>query len=139
MFHYIVWKEKSKMKRIIVAIQNNLVSEVITEVLKSKGMYVLKSISSDIQTITTLCDTFFADILVMDVTRFNEGTIENRTKIIDMVKKFNSEIKVCLICDNISDNELSYRVTNAKALGFIDAFFYQSVPSDYIADVISTM
>ena len=127
------------MKRVIVAIQNTLVSEAILIALKKRGMFVEKSLSGEPQSVSSLCGMLFADTLVMDVTRFGDGTFDNRVKTVTAVKKSNPKITICIVCDNVSDGELSLKVANAKETGLIDAFFYQSVPSDYIADVISTM
>lgn len=127
------------MKRVIVAIQNTLVSEAILIALKKRGMFVEKSLSGEPQSVASLCGMLFADTLVMDVTRFGDGTFDNRVKTVTAVKKSNPKITICIVCDNVSDSELSLKVANAKETGQIDAFFYQSVPSDYIADVISTM
>lgn len=127
------------MKRVIVAIQNTLVSEAILIALKTRGMFAEKSLSGEPQSVASLCGTLFADTLVMDVTRFGDGTFDNRVKTVNAVKKSNPKITICIVCDNVSDGELSVKVANAKETGQIDAFFYQSVPSDYIADVISTM
>ena len=127
------------MKRVIVAVQNTLVSEAILSALKKRGMFAEKSPSGEVQSVASLCETLFADTLVMDATRFGDGTFDNRIATITAVKKSNMQIKVCIICDNVSDSELSVKVASAKEAGQIDAFFYQSLPSDYIADVISTM
>lgn len=127
------------MKRVIVAIQNTLVSEAILIALKKRGMFAEKSLSGEPQKVADLCGMLFADTLVMDVTRFGDGTFDNRVKTVTAVKKNNPKITICIVCDNVSDGELSLKVANAKETGLIDAFFYQSVPSDYIADVISTM
>lgn len=128
-----------KLKRVIVAIQNTLVSEAILIALKKRGMFAEKSLSGEPQKVADLCGTLFADTLVMDVTRFGDGTFNNRAATINAVKKISPKIKICVVFDNVSDGELSVKVANAKETGLIDAFFYQSVPSDYIADVISTM
>lgn len=127
------------MKRVIVAIQNTLVSEAILIALKTRGMFAEKSLSGEPQSVASLCGMLFADTLVMDVTRFGDGTFDNRVKTVTAVKKSNPKITICIVCDNVSDGELSVKVANAKETGQIDAFFYQSVQSDYIADVISTM
>ena len=127
------------MKRVIVAIQNALVSEAISGALKKRGMFAEKSLSGDPQSVASLCEPQFVDVLVMDVTRFGDGTFDNRTATVEAVRKRMPNVKICFVCDNVSDGELSVKVANAKEMGQIDAFFYQSVPSDYIADVISTM
>lgn len=127
------------MKRVIVAVQNTLVSEAILGALKKRGMFAEKSLSGDPQSVASLCETLFADVLVMDVTRFGSGTFDKRTETVEAVRKKMPNVKICFVCDNVSDGELSLKVATAKETGQIDAFFYQSVPSDYIADVISTM
>lgn len=127
------------MKRVIVAVQNMLVSEIIIHSLNHCDMLVEKALNDTTDGITNICHTFFCDVLFMDVTRFGNGSFENRMKTADTVKKSNPNVKICLICDNVSDEELSFKVANAKKMGLIDNFFYQSVPSDYIADVINTM
>ena len=127
------------MKRVIVAVQNTLVGEVIAYTLKKHDMLVEKAADDTPEGIANVCGAFFADVLVTDVTRFGGGSFDNRIKTADAVKKSAPKTKVCFVCDNVSDSELSYKVANAKAMGQIDAFFYQSVPSDYIADVIGTM
>lgn len=127
------------MKRVIVAVQNTLVSEAIMGALSKRGLFAEKALSGEPQMIASLCETLFADVLVMDVTRFGEGTFDHRTETVYEVKKYDPEMKVCFVCDNVSDAELSHKVAEARIMGLIDAFFYQSVPSDYIADVIATM
>ena len=127
------------MKRVVIAIQNSLVSEAIMRSLKSHGMLLAKPSIDSVDGIAEFCGTFFADIIVMDVTRFGTGTFDNRMEISRIVRKSNPNIKVSLIYDNVSDNEMSQKISSAKEMGLIDVFFYQSVPSDYIADVISTM
>ena len=127
------------MKRVIVAVQNALVSEAILGALKKRGMFAEKSLLGEPQKVADMCETLFADTLVMDVTRFGSGTFDRRTATVEAVRKRMPSVKICFICDNVSDGELSVKVATAKESGQIDAFFYQSVPSDYIADVISTM
>lgn len=127
------------MKRVIIAVQNTLVSEAILLALKKQGMLAEKSLSGEPQAVADTCDAFFADVLVMDVLRFGGGTFENRMDTVRAVKAACPKVKVCLVCDNVSDAELSFRVAGARKMGAIDAFFYQSVPSDYIADVIGTL
>lgn len=127
------------MKRVIVAVQNTLVSEVLINSFKKSDMLVEKALNDTPIGIANICQIFFGDVLFMDVTRFGSGSFDNRMETANMVKKNNPKVKICLICDNVSDVELSFKVANVKKMGLIDTFFYQSVPSDYIADVINTM
>lgn len=127
------------MRRVVAAIQNVLVLEAILNALNKHGIYAEKALSSEPKKIALLCKSLFADVLIMDVSRFGNTTFDNRVETINEVKNQNPKIKIYFVFDNESDNELVFKILNAKEMGQIDAFFYQSVPSDYIADVISTM
>lgn len=127
------------MKRVVTSIQNVLVLEAITNALNKRGIFIEKSLLSEPQEVASLCKTLCADVLIMDVTRFGDGAFDNRIKILSAAKRLNPQIKICFIFDNESDNELFYKILNAKETGLIDTFFYQSVPSDYVADVINTL
>ena len=48
------------MKRVIVAIQNTLVSEAILIALKKRGMFAEKSLSGEPQSVASLCGMLFA-------------------------------------------------------------------------------
>lgn len=80
-----------------------------------------------------------ATILVMDVTRSGDGTFDMRMDTAHEVRRRNPEIKIALLCDNVSDESSAYKVKCAKEDGSIDAFFYESVPSDYLADAIDAL
>lgn len=78
-----------KHERVIVAIQNVLVSEAIMSALNKRGIHTEKSLSSEHQKIASLCKTIFADVLAMGVTRFGEGVFDNRMETINATKKQN--------------------------------------------------
>lgn len=80
-----------------------------------------------------------ATILVMDVTRSGDGTFDMRMDTARKVRRQNPEIKIALLCDNVSDEDVSFNVMRAKKEGLIDVFFYESVPSDYVADVLQAL
>ena len=75
----------------------------------------------------------------MDVTRNGEGTFDLRMQTVKSVKAQNPDIKVALLCDKVSDESSAYKVKCAKEEGAIDAFFYESVPSDYLADALDAL
>lgn len=127
------------MKRTVVAIINNLVSEAVCMALKKNGFITNKSLSQTTDSITKLCNASFANLLLMDVTRAGDGTFEKRKETVIEIKKQNSDIKIGLFCDNVSDKDVSFNVMRAKEEGLIDVFFYESVPSDYMADVLQSL
>lgn len=127
------------MKRAVLAIKNTLILEVVTKALEYIGFFVQKSFSQDEDKISTLVKTLSANVLIMDVTRWEDGTFDSRMSVASSVKQQNPEIKVVLLCDSVSDEDSAYRIKCAKKEKKIDAFFYESVPSDYLADVIDSL
>ena len=124
------------MKRVVLAIRNRLVLEAVTNALKRAGFFVEKSSSQETERILTLTNALAATTLVMDVTRSGDGTFDMRMDTVREVRRQNPEIKIALLCDNVSDESSAYKVKCAKEDGSIDAFFYESVPSDHNLDAL---
>lgn len=127
------------MKRAVLAIRNRLVLEAVTDALKRIGVYVEKCFSQETERILALLNALSATFLVMDVTRSGDGTFDMRMNTVKEVKKQKPEVKIALLCDNISDETIAYKIKRAKEEEIIDAFFYESVPSDYLADVLDSL
>lgn len=127
------------MKRVVLAIKNTLVLEAVANALVRSGFFVEKSSSQNIEQIIALTNGLLANFLIMDVTRIGDGAFDMRIATIKEAKQQNPEIKTILLCDNVSDENNAYKVKRAKEEGIIDVFFYESVPSDYLADVIDAL
>lgn len=127
------------MKRAVLAIRNRLVLEAVTDALKRIGVLVKKCFSQETERILALLNALSATFLVMDVTRSGDGTFDMRMNTVKEVKKQKPEVKIALLCDNVSDETIAYKIKRAKEEEIIDAFFYESVPSDYLADVLDSL
>ncbi len=127
------------MKRAVLAIRNRLVLEAVTTALKRTGFFVEKVSSQETERILTLTNALAATTLLMDVTRSGDGTFDMRMDTVKEAKRRNPEIKIALLCDNVSDENSAYKIKCAKEDGRIDAFFYESVPSDYLADAVDAL
>ena len=127
------------MKRSVLAIRNRLVLEAVTDALKRIGVLVEKCFSQETERILALLNALSATFLVMDVTRSGDGTFDMRMNTVKEVKKQKPEVKIALLCDNVSDETIAYKIKRAKEEEIIDAFFYESVPSDYLADVLDSL
>lgn len=127
------------MKRVVLAIKNGLISEAVTLALKRAGFAVEKAVTQSASQILLACEAVYAELLVMDVTRNGEGTFDLRMQTVKSVKAQNPDIKVALLCDKVSDAAIADKVKCAKEEGAIDAFFYESVPSDYLADALDAL
>ena len=127
------------MKRVVLAIKNGLISEAVTLALKRAGFAVEKAVTQSASQILLACEAVCAELLVMDVTRTGDGTFDLRMQTVRSVKAQNPEIKIALLCDKVSDAAIADKVKCAKEEGAIDAFFYESVPSDYLADALDAL
>lgn len=127
------------MKRAVLAIRNRLVLEAVTDALKRIGVFVEKCFSQETERILALLNALSATFLVMDVTRSGDGTFDMRMNTVKEVKKQKPEVKIALLCDNVSDETIAYKIKIAKEEEIIDAFFYETVPSDYLADVLDSL
>ena len=127
------------MKRAVLAIRNRLVLEAVTDALKRIGVLVEKCFSQETERILALLNALSATFLVMDVTRSGDGTFDMRMNTVKEVKKQKPEVKIALLCDNVSDETIAYKIKRAKEEEIIDAFFYESVPSDYLADALDSL
>lgn len=127
------------MKRAVLAIRNRLVLEAVTDALKRIGVFVEKCFSQETERILALLNALSATFLVMDDTRSGDGTFDMRMNTVKEVKKQKPEVKIALLCDNVSDETIAYKIKRAKEEEIIDAFFYESVPSDYLADVLDSL
>ena len=127
------------MKRAVLAIRNRLVLEAVTDAIKRIGVLVEKCFSQETERILALLNALSATFLVMDVTRSGDGTFDMRMNTVKEVKKQKPEVKIVLLCDNVSDETIAYKIKRAKEEEIIDAFFYESVPSDYLADVLDSL
>lgn len=127
------------MKKVVLAIRNRLVLEAVTDALKRAGILIEKCFSQETERILALLNALSATILVMDVTRSGDGTFDERMNTVKEVKKQKPEVKIALLCDNVSDETIAYKIKRAKEEDVIDTFFYESVPSDYLADILDSL
>ena len=127
------------MKKVIVAIQSTLVREAVIGALKKRGFFAEKSLSQLPDKVAMACDVFFADVLLMDAGRAAENSFERRMETVRCVIKNNPSLKTGLLCDNVSDPEIARKVKQAKETGLIDVFFYESVQTDYLCDVVDSL
>lgn len=127
------------MKKVIIAIQNTLVCEAVIGALKRKGFFAEKSLSQLPDKVAMACDVFFADVLLMDAGRSAENSFERRMETVRCAKKKNRALKTGMLCDNVSDPEIAQKVKQAKETGVIDIFFYESVQTDYLCDMVDSL
>lgn len=121
-----------------MCIRNNLFAQAAEcELLKTGDFLVERVLSDNAEDVCAACVAFFANVLFMDVSP--ECILKKRIEAINAVKKRLPDIKVALFCDSNADPETAAKVKNAKAIGQIDAFFYESVTANYLADALESL
>ena len=124
------------MKKILLSVQNNLLSEAIQNALVKKGRFCIENVSPNQDgKILDLCIAERVDVLLMDVTRLADSTIEKRLELCGNLPS----CKTALLCDEQAYPDLADRVKQAKQFGKISSFFYSSVTADYLAAALDAL
>ena len=76
------------MKKILLSVQNNLLSEAIQNALVRKGRFCIENVSPNQDgEILDLCIAQRVDVLLMDVTRLANSTVEKRLELCEKIKE----------------------------------------------------
>ncbi len=128
------------MRRIVVSIQNRLLSEAICATLREDGKFeTFEILQENAGKTAEECEIFRPDILLMEVTYGCEATLEKRLETGHRVREKLPGCKVVLLCDDNSSPDIANRVKEARYKEFIDAFFYASVSSAYLKAVLESI
>lgn len=129
------------MRKIVISTQNVLLSDALIKHLNDRG---------DIQTQRTpcpfvdgevlkLCKAVKPDALLLEVSYTSQFTYDERIKGINIIRTELPECKIALLCDENVNPELAEKITTAKKLGIIDAFFYSSVSWEYLTAALEAL
>ena len=128
------------MKKLIININNSLFAQATQDSLLKTGDFMVERVlSNKAEDISEACFAFNANLLFMDVSRNPVCGLEQRLKTIATVKKCLPFIKTALFCDSNSDPDIAEQVKTAKAIGQIDAFFYEIVTANYLVDALDSL
>lgn len=128
------------MRVCVISMQNTLLSETIARALLETGEFRIEQVPpGKTGNILSLCHASKADILLMEVSRLNAYTLENRLQLIAIVRKVVPHCQFVLLCDENSDPELAQRVKCARQDRLIDAFLYASVTPAYLTAALDAL
>lgn len=127
------------MRRVIVDMQNTLFSDAIGVALRNFDFDFDVILSEKPSMTLDLCIDTKANILIMEVTGYQQWSLEERLKIRNALKEQMPECKIALVVDENTDKKLADRVRLMKKDGLIDNFIYGSVSSTYLSAVIDTL
>lgn len=80
-----------------------------------------------------------ADVLLMEVTRLPQFSLERRLEVSRAIRQQGRKCKVALLCDDHADHELAEKVREAMKIGLIDMFFYSSVSGEYLSAMLDSL
>ena len=128
------------MRECVISMQNTLFSEAVAQTLSGTGEFRVEQIlPGKSEDIFSICRATQADILLMEVSRVNAYTLENRLKLISRVRRALPHCQFVLLCDENSDPELARQVKCARQDRLIDAFLYASVTPAYLVAALDAL
>lgn len=121
------------MKKIVVSIQNGLLAEALTDLLKASGEFepYRVAVSKKRQTVPA-CVACAADLVLMEVSQAPGTRFDARMEEARQIHQLVSGCKVVLLCDENVSPEIARDVVAAKKNNEIDAFYYSSVTGKYL-------
>ena len=129
------------VKKVLVSIKNELLSEAVIRTIKECGEFVVDRISPDsAKSITQPFDLMHADIiLLMEISYLPGTTLNQRLNEIHNLRSSNPECKFVILCDDTAAPEIARKVTQLKRDHVIDAFFYTSVTANYLISTLLSL
>ena len=122
------------MVKILVSIQNGLLAEAMTVMLRESGEFEPFPISAGNKNsdVARECELLDVQMVLLEVSYANGTTLETRLNEVRQIRSAVPNCKIVLLCDENSAPEIARDVMLAKKDGLIDNFFYSSVTARYI-------
>ena len=128
------------MRQVIVNMKDYIFADAVAQALRSDGAsdFAVENIGRP-GDIVQYCSILSTYALLMEVTRYEPFTLDERLMIGDAVKRSAPECKVVLLVDENSEKELAKRVRAAKKDGFIDQFIYGSTSASFLVALMDAL
>lgn len=121
------------MRRIVVSIQNGLLAEGMTEMLKQSGEFESYRVAVDQKKRTVpACMACNPDIVLMEVSQAVGSTMPERMTEVEQLRLMVPACKIVFLCDENISPEIAKNVVSLKKNREIDAFYYSSVTGKYL-------
>ena len=121
------------MRKIVVSIQNGLLAEAMTEMLKQTGEFEPFRVIVDKKRRTVpACLACSPDIVLMEVSQAAGSTMADRMEEVHHLRQMLPECKLVFLCDENISPEIARNVISVKKSREIDAFYYSSVTGKYL-------
>ncbi len=121
------------MRRIVVSIQNGLLAEGLTEMLRLSGEFEPYRVAVDQKKRTVpACMACSPDIVLMEVSQAAGSTMPERMAEVAQLRLAVPECRIVFLCDENISPEIARNVVSIKKNREIDAFYYSSVTGKYL-------
>lgn len=126
------------MRYAVISTQNTLLSGAIVKYLRERGEMCPQRVLNPEKVLDTV-QSLDADVLLMEVTRLPQFSLETRLEISRAIRQKGRKCKVALLCDDNADHELAEKVKESMKIGLIDMFFYSSVSGEYLSAMLDSL
>ena len=121
------------MRRIVVSIQNGLLAEGLTEMLKQSGEFEPYRVAVDKKKRTVpACMACSPDLVLMEVSQADGSTMPERMAEVAQLRLIVPNCRIVFLCDENISPEIARNVVAIKKNRQIDAFYYSSVTAKYL-------
>ena len=128
------------MRKIVVSIQNGLLAESLTEMLRYSGEFDPYRVAVDRKKrAVPACMACDAEIVLMEVSQAAGASVAERLSEVHQIRLMVPNCKIVFLCDENSTPEITREVTQAKRDGVIDNFFYSSVTTRYLLAALTAV
>ena len=121
------------MKRIVVSIQNGLLAEGLTEMLRQSGEVEPYRVAVDQKKRTVpACMACNPDLVLMEVSQASGSTMPERMEEVAQLRMMVPDCRIVFLCDENISPEIARNAVSLKKKREIDAFYYSSVTGKYL-------
>ena len=121
------------MRRIVVSIQNGLLAEGLTEMLKQSGEFEPYRVAVDKKKRTVpACMACSPDLVLMEVSQADGSTMPERMAEVAQLRLIVPNCRIVFLCDENISPDIARNVVAIKKNREIDAFYYSSVTAKYL-------
>ena len=121
------------MRRIVVSVQNGLLSEALTQMLQQSGEFESCRVAVDRKKRTVpACVAWNAEIVLMEVSQASCACLEERLAEVGQIRAAVPDCKIVFLCDENTSPEIAQKLITLKKNREIDAFYYSSVTGKYL-------
>ena len=121
------------MRKIVVSIQNGLLAEALTGMLKISGEFEpYRAVVDRKKRTVPACMACSPDIVLMEVSQAAGATVEERMDEVHQLRDLVPDCKIVFLCDENISSEIAANVVSLKKSRQIDAFYYSSVTGKYL-------